>query len=883
MKKFLFPALALGLVMTSCQSDEPFAPGMGEEVQATFTISVPEAMGTRAAGHSSAEGGYTNGAGQLNYTVVLLNDADKVMYSATSTGNGTSATFSPTVVQGYTYKILAYATFGDVIAAPVNDTFDGADALANIATLKGINDESEDAYFCNATVTGATTMSADLKRPFGKLRLVATDYNKLKDLGQDVKSVKVTYGNTVVMETHFNAYAEAFGGQATSKEWSADKTVYQEAADNELTVFADYLPAGNGETMYPFTIVTTYSNGETYTRTFSQDIPVKRNYLTTLRGDFFTTEAALTLKVEEMFDGETDERGALLISSANDLINLAERVENGESFDDKTVILTSDIDLSTLTRSEVSNWTPIGTSEKPFKGTFDGNGFTIKNLKIVESEAKEGKAYIGFFGYAKDATIKNVTFENVNLNIPCLDIDHSQGHIGAVAGSLEGTSTIENVTVKGDIKVYATQDANGASRVAVVAGGNSYGNVTMNNVHVIANEGSYLMANNNTGALAGQLQGKMVFENCSSNIDVTVNKFFAGGLVGIAAGDSYFKNCHTTGDVAVVAGRAGRANDHYRVGGIAGGWADGKTNVCTLEGCSYTGTISGRNSDGSLAEVLDYMGYVGRGYTLANCEGSKVIIDNTEFVQVGNSAPYGNYNIYINVSGANELAEALNSDIKFINLKEGEYGTIVAKSGKTIIGSVNAKVDAVNLNGADNVTLKNINFDAAKAVPCVDGQGTYKMYANIMTGVWQEEQAKKGAHNLVIDNCTFEGSFKSGKPGAAIAFADYYRTSGFSGNVIIKNCKFETVTDYGGYDIYGHYCGNGTNGYGDFVIENNIFKSRRANGNPVYLGRYASSTPVVVKGNKFETVSSLEDAVYVQAHSESYSVSIDASGNTFTN
>ena len=322
------------------------------------------------------------------------------------------------------------------------------------------------------------------------------------------------------------------------------------------------------------------------------------------------------------------------ISSAEGFEYIVNMVNDGKT--DFNVVLNNDIDLSqyAITRSAVaSNWAPIGTSEKPFSGTFDGNGKTIKNLALVESEAKEGKAYIGFFGYAKDATIKNVTFENVYINIPCLDIDHSQGHIGAVAGSLEGTSTIENVTVKGDIKVYATQDANGASRVAVVAGGNSYGNVTMKNVHVIANEGSYLKANNNTGALAGQLQGKMVFDNCSSNIDVTVNKFFAGGLVGIAAGDSTFTNCHTTGDVAVVAGREGRAHDQYRVGGIAGGWADGKTKVCTLENCSYTGNISGKNSDGSVTKVFDYMGYVGRGYTLNGCQDSKVVINGSEFVQ----------------------------------------------------------------------------------------------------------------------------------------------------------------------------------------------------------------------------------------------------------
>ena len=333
MKKFLFPALALGLVMTSCQSDEPFAPGMGEEVQATFTISVPDAMGTRAAGHSSAEGGFTNGAGNLNYTVALLNQNDKVMYSETCQSDGKTATFHPTVVQGYTYKVVAYATFGDAVApSAIDQTFDSNDALASIATLKGINDESEDAYYCFDTeVKGGANMNVTLRRPFGKLRLVATDYDKLTALGTDVASVKVTYGGNVLMETHFNAMAEAFGGKATSKEFEAKKTVYTEA-DKELTVFVDYLPASKtGETMYPFTIVTTYTNGETYTRTFAQDIPVKRNYLTTLRGDFFTTEAALTLEVNEMFENEEEygtEGNLYIVDVQNTFDSVIEKIKN---------------------------------------------------------------------------------------------------------------------------------------------------------------------------------------------------------------------------------------------------------------------------------------------------------------------------------------------------------------------------------------------------------------------------------------------------------------------------------------------------------------------------------------------------------------------------
>ena len=377
-----------------------------------------------------------------------------------------------------------------------------------------------------------------------------------------------------------------------------------------------------------------------------------------------------------------NEENDYLVTSTEGLTYLAEEVNSGNNeVANSDIILDGDIDLSSfiMTRSAVrNNWTPIGTEANPYQGTFDGNNCTIKNLALVEEVAKEGKAYIGFFGYAKNATIKNVTFENVYINIPCLDIDHSQGHIGAVAGSLEGTSTIENVTVKGDITVYTTQTANGASRVAVVAGGNAYGDVTMKNVHVVANEGSSLIANNNVGALAGQLQGKMVFENCSSNINVTANKFFAGGLVGIAAGDSYIKNCHTTGNVSVVAGREGRHNDEYRVGGIAGGWADGKTKVFTLEGCAYSGKLYGANADGAVVENFDYAGYVGRGYTLSNCAGSTVIIDGMKYVQVRDDV-YGKYyytGAIMDIAGVKAVVFQVENGFKAVSLEQKDLNSL---------------------------------------------------------------------------------------------------------------------------------------------------------------------------------------------------------------
>ena len=526
--------------------------------------------------------------------------------------------------------------------------------------------------------------------------------------------------------------------------------------------------------------------------------------------DSWVPEGGEQVDVDYFYDEASN---TYTVASAEGMLDFASDLNDGTVPMDSDVVLGGDIDLNDIPglRSTVkNNWTPIGTSENPFTGTFDGKGYTIKNLALVETEAKEGKAFIGFFGYAKDASIKNVTFENVYINIPCLDIDHSQGHIGAVAGSLEGTSTIENVTVKGDIKIEATPSANGASRVAVIAGGNSFGNVTMTNVHVNASAGSYLKANNNTGALAGQLQGKMVFENCTSNINVTVNKFFAGGLVGIAAGDSYIKNCHTTGDVAVVAGREGRHNDEYRVGGIAGGWADGKTKVFTLEGCTYTGNISGKNSDGAVADPLDYMGYVGRGYTLANCEGSKVIIDGTEFVQVGNTAPYGIYSINgcTPVSTAEELVATLaaGKGVYLLN----DITVAATKGGYNKAGILQNKAQTID-GGGHTLTVTGAGSTWDCAIYTNGGVIRNLTVAGAMRGIFTAGQSS----DLHIDNVEFKNviyTFNSDGKMPANPFGVYVSNSTVNGwtshsnmhtEVIYTNCSFGEGSGYAYCRPYG--------------------------------------------------------------------------------
>ena len=469
MKKFLFPALALGLVMTSCQSDEPFAPGMGEEVEATFTISVPDAMGTRAGEVNSALGGFSNGAGNLNYTVALLRAEDGVVMWSSKTPasvNGKSATFNPTVVQGYTYNIVAYATFDSAIEAPTVGSKIPADSgLGAIATLEGINNESEDAYFCNTTILGASSMEATLKRPFGKLRLVAEDYDKFHALGLEVANVKVTYGDAVVMNTQFDASTKAFEGTATSKVFEfAGETSYSEEADKNnngvYTVFTDYLPASEtGETMYPFTIDVTYKNGKgTYTRTFSQDIPVKRNYLTTLRGNFFTTEAALTLTVDEMFDGNTE----LDIQYAYYYPTTKDDLKDALSKNDEHIYITLTDDLSV----DVTAWETIAFGGEDTKSiTIDGAPTRSENHTLTFNQLNSDWNNITTKNNAK-LILKNLKVTNSgynngpwnrhDLNFAC-DVEMEKV-VSDKAIALKAGGVLKNVTI---------DDANGSDTYAL--------------------------------------------------------------------------------------------------------------------------------------------------------------------------------------------------------------------------------------------------------------------------------------------------------------------------------------------------------------------------------------------------------------------------------
>ena len=116
------------------------------------------------------------------------------------------------------------------------------------------------------------------------------------------------------------------------------------------------------------------------------------------------------------------------------------------STSDKKVnlVLAADIELPAVEEGQ-SNWTPVGTSGKPYDGIVDGGGFTIKNLTI------NGGSNIGFIGTASygGTVVSNLKLDNVNIS--------GGKNVGAVIGQVTNDGKVDNCHVLSG-KVTGTGD-----------------------------------------------------------------------------------------------------------------------------------------------------------------------------------------------------------------------------------------------------------------------------------------------------------------------------------------------------------------------------------------------------------------------------------------
>ena len=220
------------------------------------------------------------------------------------------------------------------------------------------------------------------------------------------------------------------------------------------------------------------------------------------------------------------------ISTAAELAWFRDQVNSGNN--SISAKLTADIDLSEFCHAkdgtkytEELSWAPIGNSDNMYQGTFDGNGKTISNLYINATP----RDYAGFFGFADNGSIKNITFDNAKVT-----------SIAQLTGILIGqanNSFIEN------IKTSESCSVDGDKTVGGIAG-SVLGNIIKCENHARANgaNGAYYV-----GGIVGRYDGyDKSITSCANYGDVTSTGNCVGGMVGYFYSGT-IQNCANYGDV----------------------------------------------------------------------------------------------------------------------------------------------------------------------------------------------------------------------------------------------------------------------------------------------------------------------------------------------
>lgn len=231
--------------------------------------------------------------------------------------------------------------------------------------------------------------------------------------------------------------------------------------------------------------------------------------------------------------------------------------------------LTADIDLKDFCYAAANNakelsWEPIGNYSKRYTGTFDGNGHTISNLYI-----KVQRQGVGFFGCAEGGSIKNITFDNAQVENTGNDYNYTMTGIvvGAAFATLQNLKTLKNCSVKSGAKVLGgiagsiTRSCSNLENNATVSGKYEVGGIAgrfssdytmsscVNNGMVAANRSG------KCGGIVGFLSSGTI-EDCANYGNVTGTNEI-GGIVGYAQDNSTIKSTLSCGNITSQESRAG--------------------------------------------------------------------------------------------------------------------------------------------------------------------------------------------------------------------------------------------------------------------------------------------------------------------------------------
>ena len=274
-------------------------------------------------------------------------------------------------------------------------------------------------------------------------------------------------------------------------------------------------------------------------------------------------DVTFTAKWRKALTGAGTEQDPYRIATAEELGLFRDTVNGGgQAQNTACAVLTADIDLQNQL------WTPIGSSQNPYGGIFDGGGHTIKNLN-VNSTAN----HAGLFENAHNAVFKDLTVAG--------SVTITSGYAGGLLGSGTGAITITNCI-----------------NTAAVASGESAGGLV---------------------GIFGDADSDLTITGCA-NLGTVTAELMSAGIISQVSGNGLISDCYNAGEVKIL-----RSKGFTFLGGIAG-WitvrGDDAAKTLTIRSCYSVGALTAPDAEdiGGIVGFITAGGGKGKErYRLENC------------------------------------------------------------------------------------------------------------------------------------------------------------------------------------------------------------------------------------------------------------------------
>ena len=300
----------------------------------------------------------------------------------------------------------------------------------------------------------------------------------------------------------------------------------------------------------------------------------------------------------------TEIDGVYQINTTEQMISFANLVNSGQN--EVKAVLNTDVDLSRVITND--SWTSIGNNSVPFKGEFDGQGFTIGGITYTATGQ-----YNGLFGkLSTGAVVKNFTAEGTMT----VSAGVTGRAVALIAAAGDGGVFIQNINSKMN---YKNQLA--GAQVGGVLGGALNGNATVVDRCTYSGEldGNDAGGNGNYGGLVGYANNNAacfltisncLFDGSLINSAATPGNCTFGGMIGYSNGANVtIKNVLSIGTVtspvsaqffgAVKSTRSSIHNSYYK-----GEKVNGSASTVTLNPQDATEVTDEQLANGEVAVKL---------------------------------------------------------------------------------------------------------------------------------------------------------------------------------------------------------------------------------------------------------------------------------------